>query len=109
MCRAQHTAEGVKLDEVQAVTAALKLAAINFGESAGALDCHVIHIKGNTHIFSCYDVGRSGHVRMPGLELASSDLLPVAGRAAAVRLSQLTLILRCRSCSPSTQRCTRHR
>ena len=43
----------------------LKMAAINFGEAAGALDCHVIHIKGNSHIFSCYDIGRSGNVRSP--------------------------------------------
>jgi hypothetical protein len=64
--RAQHTADGIKFDEVQAVIAALKLAAINFGETAGGLDCHVIHIKGNSHIFSCYDIGRSGNVRMPG-------------------------------------------
>lgn len=63
--RAQHTAEGIKFDEVQAVIAALKLAAINFGEAAGGLDCHVIHIKGNSHIFSCYDIGRSGNVRTP--------------------------------------------
>lgn len=60
--RAQHAADGIKFDEVQAVVAALKLAAINFGETAGALDCHVIHIKGNSHIFSCYDVGRNGNV-----------------------------------------------
>jgi len=49
---------------VQAVIAALKLAAINFGETAGALDCHVIHVKGNSHIFSCYDIGSSGNVRL---------------------------------------------
>jgi hypothetical protein len=61
--RAQHTSEGIKFDEAQAVIATLKMAAINFGEAAGALDCHVIHIKGISHIFSCYDIGRSGNVR----------------------------------------------
>ena len=65
-CRsAQHTGEGVKFDEVQAVIATLKQAAINFGEAAGGLDCHVVHIKGNSHIFSCYDIARSGNVRRP--------------------------------------------
>lgn len=72
--RAQHTAEGIKFDEVQAVIAALKLAAINFGEAAGGLDCHVIHIKGNTHIFSCYDIGRSGNVRTPGRSPCTNGL-----------------------------------
>ena len=45
------------------------MAAINFGEAAGALDCHVIHIKGNSHIFSCYDIGRSGNVRSSCLHI----------------------------------------
>ena len=50
---------------MQAVIATLKQAAINFGEAAGGLDCHVVHIKGNSHIFSCYDIARSGNVRRP--------------------------------------------
>ena len=107
--RAQHTTEGVKIDEVQAVVAALKQAALNFGETAGALDCNVIHIKGNTHIFSCYDIGSTGNVRMPGLVVCSQLSAQALVRVAMCVSSADIGTSRCGSFSPSTQRCTRHR
>eukprot|EP00752_Nemacystus_decipiens_P003744 g3449.t1 len=46
-------------DEVCAAVAALKRAAEQFAKTLGQLDCPVLHISGESHLFSCYDLGES--------------------------------------------------
>ena len=54
-------------DELHAPIASLKKTAVELGHALSAADCPVIHIKGHSHTFSCYDVGNSvthpGHTR----------------------------------------------
>ena len=59
---AKHTTSEANLDEVQAVTCALKQAANMLGQAAGGASCPIVHIKGIDHIYSCYDISRSGNV-----------------------------------------------
>ncbi|CAM9902419.1 unnamed protein product [Discosporangium mesarthrocarpum] len=49
--------EGPERAEVCTAVAALKRAAEQFAATLGQIDCPVLHISGDNHIFSCYEVG----------------------------------------------------
>ena len=46
-------------DELHAPIASLKKTAVELGHALSTHDCPTLHIKGHTHTFSCYDVGKS--------------------------------------------------
>ncbi|KAJ4452414.1 hypothetical protein PAPYR_12033 [Paratrimastix pyriformis] len=53
----QSSKAPTKQAELASVISALKRSAFQFGEALGQLECPIIHIKGHSHIFSCYDLG----------------------------------------------------
>eukprot|EP00455_Lapot_gusevi_P036212 TRINITY_DN4020_c0_g1_i8.p1 TRINITY_DN4020_c0_g1~~TRINITY_DN4020_c0_g1_i8.p1 ORF type:complete len:165 (+),score=24.49 TRINITY_DN4020_c0_g1_i8:65-496(+) len=48
--KSQHPAD------MMGPVASMKKAALQFGSSMNQLDCPVIHIRGNNHLFSCFDI-----------------------------------------------------
>ena len=48
-----------KIDELLAPIASLKKTAVQFGAALSQMECPVIHIRGNNHMFSCYDVDKN--------------------------------------------------
>ena len=54
-----NTAEQVKSQDLPTVVYKLKEAALRLGESLPSKEkeCSIIHIKGESTLFSCYDVG----------------------------------------------------
>jgi len=46
-------------DELLAPIASLKKTAVQFGAALNQMECPVIHIRGNNHMFSCYDVDKN--------------------------------------------------
>lgn len=46
-------------DELLAPIASLKKTAVQFGAALSQMECPVIHIRGNNHMFSCYDVDKN--------------------------------------------------
>ena len=53
----EHTKGNKAVDtgELVSVVGSLKKAALQFGETLD-VDCPVVHVRGATHMFSCYDV-----------------------------------------------------
>eukprot|EP00164_Ancoracysta_twista_P002518 GFYU01003352.1.p1 GENE.GFYU01003352.1~~GFYU01003352.1.p1 ORF type:complete len:146 (-),score=26.24 GFYU01003352.1:384-821(-) len=50
------TVEKSKQTELFSVIQSLKKASSQFGESLQQSECPILHIKGRSHIFSCYDL-----------------------------------------------------
>ncbi|CAM9624572.1 unnamed protein product, partial [Ectocarpus sp. 8 AP-2014] len=74
-------------DEVCAAVAALKRAAEQFAATLGQLDCPVLHISGESHLFSCYDLGES--VLAFYSQMSSDNLRSFNTHDADVRLRDL--------------------
>ena len=46
-------------EELHAPIASLKKTAVELGHALSTRDPHVVHLRGHTHTFTCYDVGKS--------------------------------------------------
>jgi hypothetical protein len=56
---ASSQVEYQRADELLAPIASLKKTAVQFGAALSQMECPVIHVRGNNHMFSCYDVDKN--------------------------------------------------
>jgi len=74
------TTEQLKDKHLLDVIVQLKQAAQQFGETLKETSCPVIHIKGETNLFSCFDIGESlllvFYTKMDSNELEKFNTIP---------------------------------
>eukprot|EP00771_Trimastix_marina_P001174 gnl/Trimastix_PCT/2227.p1 GENE.gnl/Trimastix_PCT/2227~~gnl/Trimastix_PCT/2227.p1 ORF type:complete len:154 (+),score=13.72 gnl/Trimastix_PCT/2227:64-525(+) len=57
----EHSTAFVKREELQNIVSQLRQAALRFGQALGQMECPIIHIKGHSHLFSCFDINQGDH------------------------------------------------
>lgn len=64
-------------EEVIANIASLKKTAVQFGAALSQMECPVIHLRGNQHMFSCYDVDKCVRLKLPPVPPLQRGTCPV--------------------------------